>query len=159
MRRMMMVVGLVLAVGVVPAHAGPHWRIARAEQVANVVWNAPCGGHVAIVWEVMSEEYEGLTGLGSCTISLNSAQTPLGWDRLCRLVIHEMGHARGLFDSNDPRSVMFGVDFGQSDPASGVVVRISYRGRTYPARDTDPRCADRGVPYLREHGQSINGRT
>lgn len=155
MRRVMLVVVAALAVGVAPA--GAHgWRLARAQQIANVVWNYPCGGHVRIEFVPEPSEDEALTRLGECLISVNSAQPPLAWRRFCRLVLHETGHVRGLPDSPDPRSVMFGIDFFTEDsPLFETVVRWVYRGRAYRVPSHDPRCDHRGVPYLRAHGAML----
>lgn len=41
-----------------------------------------------------------------CAVSID-AQYPMGARDLCKLIVHEVGHLRGVKHSMDPRSVMY----------------------------------------------------
>lgn len=142
MRRIALTVVLVASW---PGVAQAGWRIDRATEIAAAVWNHPCVDHMQIKW---TTAFTGGAGSdpAACTVYL-PANTPVFWPELCRHLIHEAGHLAGYRDplnpldpwhSHNPESVMYAEDTS----VYGIV-----HGREVGG---DPRCRDRGQPYLRQ---------
>jgi hypothetical protein len=156
--------GLVLALACLgamapSAHAG--WRINRAVAVANVVWHNPCPLSIqwakapvddsssAVAGEPMAwaslQDGCRLQGLGVVYMNINEPVRT--FDVFCSRVLHEVGHLAGAVHSSNPRSVMYLFDESQELRVwSPRRHRFDWRGFG------DPRCRDRGRPYLEAHG-------
>ena len=112
--------------------------VARALLVAIAMWDAealPLGldeGKLRprIEWRAMELGVLGRAE-GVNTVVLNSRRQ-FHWNVLCAVVGHEVGHLAGRGHNRNPRSIM------------------------YPRYRPDPRCRDRGIPYLTVRG--YNGR-
>jgi hypothetical protein len=135
-------VALVLGAAVAaPAQAG--WRMDRAQAIAGVVWNDPCGGRVQLVWERLPEGITAQTrGSRPCTILFDRTE-PLDWMSFCSYVIHEYGHLAGYLDLRNPDG------FEHSSNPDSIMAEFF---------DNDRRCRQRGRPYL-ERNQAAAGMT
>lgn len=113
------------------------WQAGRAQAIARAVWHNPCNGAVDLAWDVTDPALEGYVSLTDepCTVHLRPGYA--SWGELCTTVIHEYGHVAGFRDmtntddvyhSRNPDSVMYPVYGGP-----------------------DPRCAQRGRPFLDAH--------
>lgn len=120
-----------------PAQAG--WKRDRALAIAQIVWNHPCA-QVDIAYETHPEWESWFAYSNGCQVRLNAKpDVPWLWPIYCTTMIHELGHAAGQQHSSNPRSVMY--------PNRGYVI---VNGQV--ELGADRRCAQNGVPYLRQHG-------
>lgn len=114
------------------------WRVARAQAIADVVWQHPCGGDVAVTWDTLppgQDPSAGKAGLTTAAWVMSDERChvhfPAGvqqdWYTLCTIMIHEYGHVAGLEHSANPHSVMYWMP------------------------EPNWRCDDRGGPYLAAH--------
>lgn len=153
-------ISLILLLGfAAPAQAG--WRERRATEVAQIVWHHPCVDRMQIRRETrrlaIAEGHIGDYGAvawaddDACVVYV-SADSRTTWPQFCTRVLHEAGHLAQFRDptntddpahSSNPRSVMFATE--------GAYGTIHQHGRAREAGG-DPRCADRGRPYLERHG-------
>lgn len=153
----------VILLVLLPARAQAEgWRTTRATEIARIVWHNPCVDRMRIEREPVSAaiargELDAWDTLAwadeeDC-VAIVSSDHALSWPAFCSRVLHEAGHLAQYRDpantadpyhSDNPRSVMY-----SSQP--GAFGRIWQHGHWVEAGG-DPRCADRGRPYLERHG-------
>lgn len=135
---------VLLVLALAPAVAEAGWKIDRAKEIAAIVWNDPCPATVA--WEEPSVAFarhplpkmhlaRAWSYPEQCRVALNAdweRRFGYSWKDVCRSLIHEFGHLAGVEHSTNPRSVMSEYGLG-----------------------TDPRCRERGRPYLARHQSSL----
>lgn len=135
-----------------PANAG--WKIDRATAIAATVWVNPCPGGVEFRWTPLPDGVAAADA-ANCRLWIGTRQGKIEWPAWCTTIIHEYGHLAGFRDpsnqadpdhSHDPRSVMFAY----AHPVKGSGVVNGRRVVTWSG--VDPRCRDRGRPYLERHG-------
>lgn len=141
--------GLILAVAVLAlarpttSHAYGAWEVGRAKAVANAAWpDSPCAKTTTTVIEAPSGaraadgedsgrfyawvQWDALGALSEgCTVHLSVRLRDEPWSVVCTVMIHEYGHLAG-----------------HDHEAAGIM------SAAYAQHETDPRCADRGRPFL-----------
>lgn len=130
-----------LALVALPSTASAGWKRDRAVAIARIVWNDPCDGNVELRWAPLDGVHSGMisrrcaadaNGVRSAQITLATefvyGPAPEQFAYFCTAVLHEYGHAAGVEHNDNPDSIM------NAQPK------------------LDPRCADRGRPYLEAHG-------
>jgi hypothetical protein len=135
-----------------PGAAGAGWRIDRARQIADRVWNHPCNGHIQWHWEALPDQPEiaAYTRQNACEygLTINTAHSFLGFEDLCSVVLHEVGHLAGYQDPTNP-----GDPWHSTNPHSVMHQHgaITYGGdKDHPTwTGVDRRCLNRGRTYLK----------
>lgn len=122
------------------AHAG--WRTDRATAIARIVYHHPCVDRMQIrggIAPAGSEDASAWTWVDDCVVWLDRTE-PLAWEPFCTTVLHEAGHLAGMGHSDRPGSVM------------SAFLTFGHRAGSEHWTGTDPRCRDRGRPYLERFG-------
>jgi hypothetical protein len=141
-----------------PANAG--WRLDRAQAIANIVWDAPCGGHPTITWVALGDSGVAANADPDACLIRFDVNHKTVWPEFCTRLIHEFGHLARYRDplnvsdpghSHNPRSVMFHISYGL------IAAKDTVSGRQVTRPVADARCRDRGRAYLRAHDGLISG--
>lgn len=141
----------VLALLVLASPAQASWQVDRAQKISQIVWHHPCVDRMTFVLVDQAQIDKGTVleadqhvaargDATTCVVSYGSSYTPetTPWEDWCSNVLHEAGHLANYRDptnasdplhSSNPRSIMFWI-------------RLT----------TDPRCYERGRPFLKAHG-------
>lgn len=150
----------------VTAQAQAGWKVDRAVQIANIVWNYPCSGHVRLQWEAPPANQPTLQNANAweqnCVVTYNVLR-PTTWGEFCTDTIHEFGHAANFRDptnkadplhSANPRSVMYGGEYTELP----LVEMHPLPNRMEQYEQADSRCELYGRPYLAKRGATLLGR-
>jgi hypothetical protein len=124
------------------AHAG--WRIDRATEIARIVWHHPVVDRMTIRWALLppGSSVSAWADKGDVWFP---ADRPLEWEPFCSLVLHETGHLAGAQHSDRGVMAPEAVFEKESGTVNGHRAKPRWTG-------TDPRCRDRGRPYLEQFG-------
>jgi hypothetical protein len=146
-------IAVLLALAVVPAEARAGWKIDRAQTIAATVWRYQ--PPVTLRWARLPAP--AMADASTATVWLNiGPREDSEWAPFCTTMIHEYGHLAGFRDpsnvadpqhSHNPRSVMFG-----GAKLDRHTVHVLGGATTTTWVGMDPRCRDRGRPYLMAHG-------
>ena len=145
MRRTIVSLIVLLSVVAFPSAADAGWRVERATTIARIVWHNPNVDRMQIRWGVPpvdTEDASAWTWVDDGIVWLDSRQQ-LAWEPFCTLVLHEAGHLAGA--PHSAKGIM-------SPDAVFVEDTTRIHGRTTTVwSGTDPRCRDRGRPFLEAH--------
>jgi hypothetical protein len=127
-----------------PATISAGWQKRRAFAIARIVWHHPCVDRMTYAWvDPRSDLADARAATVSCAVRLRTQS--LSWADICVITLHEAGHLANFRDSANV-----------ADPVHSLNPRSVMHS---PMMRVDPRCRDRGRPYLERHGWLQRGRS
>lgn len=151
MRRCALIALLTMVCLAEPAQAG--WRINRATAIAQAVWNSPCKGNVTLRWAPLASVHAAEATRESCLIVFDNT-TRVTWRAFCMRMLHEYGHLAGYRDPTNASDPLHSANPDSIMSVGAEVARtvvVHRAGGVSEVQWTDPRCRERGRPFLEAH--------